>query len=539
MNKKIKKAKIVKVKYLYRLNLDININKMGKPILVWDNYCLEYDFDKREIRKTPDKVIPQFPIIYKKNETPWDFGNLYLYDYWCNEAEIDAKPLSTIIKKAKNLLAYLQWLEDTNLHELYAPIRSRKYQRVTYMYKSFLENQVNKRVNFGEKHGLSQSTASGKAAEVAQLYQWIEKKNTELSFLPSDIKIKQIFYSEVKTMRRQGNKFIEYFATDLHLKSSTKREKLFDGCIYAEESTSGVKPLSARDVKIFLWALKEATNDRQMQLMHWFLLFTGARKQVVCTLTVGAIRLAMETYKTKTIARIPVGMGTLIDNKKNHTYYVQVPMELLQQIYNWVMYSPIYKRRQKLSFYGNSDKNYAFLTKNGNPFYMSKRQIRDIQDFSVSNTVAKKDRFFGGGKSNEGAALNYFVNNKLIVWINENLNELIDRWNKENINTPHFKPDDSQQPFQEGFHEQNLRATFGMQFVRRWEQALIEKNQTFNNKERTVCMGMLMKLMGHQSEVTTWHYLDYDQLAREKFSLDIKIENALYPKDTMDIFDES
>jgi integrase len=528
------KARLVKIKNLYRLDIDINLDVNGEAVAVWNNYCFQYDLDQTEMNRVPDKVIPQFPIIYKGDGSPWDLGNLYLYDYWCKEADTDAKFLSTIIKKAKNLLAYLQWMEEVNLNEFFSPQRSRKFQRVTYMYKSYLEGEIHKRVRLGNGHGISPNTAAGKSAEVAQFYQWIERKNNELSFLPNDVKIKNVFYSEVRSMRKYGKGFIETLSTDLHFKKSTKRERFFDGRIYAEEGTSGVRPLSERDVQFLMWALREATDDRQMQLMYWFLLFTGARKQVVCTLTIGAVKLAIDTYKMEKIAYIPVGVGTYIDNKNDYAYCIQVPVALLQQIYNWVMYSPVYKRRKELSFYGDSDKNYAFLTKNGNPFYMSKRQIRDIQDYSVSRSVAKKDRIYGGGKSSEGSALNSFADRKLIAWITDNFNELVDRWNKKHELIQQFKPHDEPPPFQEGFHPHNLRATFGMRFVRQWEQALIEQNKELSSAERTVCMGKLKRLMGHESEVTTWHYLDFSQLLKEKELLDMKLEAALYPNDILE-----
>lgn len=530
-----RKARIVKVESLYRLDVSIEIDGNGEPYIQWDNYDLGYDHELRAFQKTPDRVIPMFPIIYKRDSTPWDLGNLYLYDYWCVEADLDSKPMATILKKAKNLLSYLQWLESNELDVFHAPARSRKFQRCTYMYKKYLESEVIKAATNGRGEGLAQSTASGKAAEVAQFYQWIEAKNSVLSFLPKDLTIKNVFYSEVKSMQKYGKGFTEVVGTDLHLRKSTIRDYVFDGHIYAEEGTTGVMPLSERDTQFILWAL-EAIGEPQMQLMFWLMLLAGARKQVVCTITVGAIKSAIKTYENERVARIPVGSGTEIDNKNNHFYYLHVPMPLLKKVHDWINYSPIYKRRQAISFYGEDDRNYAFLTKNGNPFYIAKRQIRDLEDITVSRSVAKKDRISISGKSNDGSSLNYFSNHKVIPWIESNFSSFVDRWNELNGYDKSFTPDDGTIPFQVGFHLHNLRATFGMRFIRTWERSLIKAGKEFNNKERGLCMGRLMKMMGHENESTTWHYLDYDSLLNEQGYMDVAVEKAIYPNNLSGVF---
>jgi hypothetical protein len=478
------RSKIIYIQRLYRLEVGLVVNADGTPVVEWTNRTLHWNSDKHKFEETSDLMIGRFPIIYRNNE-PWDLGNLYLYRWWLNFAESSPRSIVTIDRKAKNLLSYLHFIEEQKTDDLpldifYAPLRSRKNQRVTYLYKSYLTRLFEQRQN-------TLKTVKQKAAEVAAFYMFL---NTH-KLSPSGEEIEDRFYSlkQNKVVVKGGRKF-HVTTTDIHITTATIEESRFD-LIEGEEG--GVRPLSEKEVEWILEGL-EALGNRQMQLMVWLALYTGARKQTICTLSIEAIRRAYESYRTAKEARIAVGPMTDVDTKGNVRYVLKVPSALVAQVYDWVKYSEIYKERSEKSFYGDSSRNYVFLTKFGRPFYTANRHVYDAADPNYSLTLKKRER--GQVGLQLGGSINDFVNQKLIPWIRQHKDK-------------QYK----------GFRFHDLRATRGMRFVRKAKRLGMSDTEIITH---------VKGLLGHKQEATTMMYLKYDELVQLQKEKNEIVHEAMY-----------
>ncbi|MBE0463919.1 MAG: hypothetical protein ACTIDY_08495 [Halomonadaceae bacterium] len=353
------KAKIVDIKRFYRVEGRlIKSSDSNEFYIEWGNYNLDWNPQSKRFESTPDLMLEDFPVIYQSDGTPWDLGNLYLYWWWNNNADYNAKSISTIKRKAKHLLHYLQWLEDSQslerpYHVFYAPKGLRPRQRVTYQYKRYLQSLYLDNTN-------ALSVVKGKAAEVAQFYMFLNQYNLQPPDMP---KIEGHFYriKQAKRFTPRGTAH-QIVYTDIHITESMLKENDSE-TIGGEDGK--VRPLSTKEKDWVLEGL-ETLGDRQMQLIHWLGLYSGARKQTICTLTVDSIKEAYIAYQGSAEARVKVGPGTGIDTKNNVNYVLRIPFGLVKAVYNWIVRSPIYKERRAISFYGESDQNYCFLTKNGN-----------------------------------------------------------------------------------------------------------------------------------------------------------------------------
>jgi|GEM_PF-642122 len=513
------KAKIIYIQRLYHINLELysSSKNIENIIVIWENHN-HYTPDSLSTHSLiTDRLIEGYPILYKSDGAPWDLANLYLYEWWQSEADYDEVSTSTIVRKAKHLLNYLKWIEHLqsqghDVDEFYAPERSRPRNRITYMYKSHLKQlyetyQNNKRLN-------SLSTVKGKSGEVAQFYIFLNQYKLH----PEGKVIEGLFYNPLnsKKLTKYGIRNIYY--TDLHFKMrSSETERNRSDIIWGEEG--GVRPLSERDTQFILWAL-DSVEDRQQQLIHWFAIFTGARKQTICTLHVHAIQQAWRKYQDQSFGYISVGPSTGVDTKKNVKYDIMVPISLLKAIYQWITFSPVYKHRALKSFYGNSIHNYCFLNKQGNPYYVARRHRLAMDTPDTSTSLLYSDKSKKAGRAT-GDRINAFDRDILIPWINDNFDQLVNRWINDNKNIKYSDKNAYKEPFYENFKFHDLRATFGMRFIRNWERKYGDING---------CKTTLVKLMGHSPHGnTTDIYINYDEVNNTLKTKNEKVAEVMYP----------
>lgn len=478
------RSKIVYIQRLYRLDGEIVVSSNGIPAIKWTNRTLHWNTDQQKFEETSDLMIERFPIIYRNCE-PWDLGNLYLYHWWLSFAESSPRSIVTIDRKAKSLLSYLHFIEEHKTDELpldifYAPLRSRKNQRVTYLYKSYLTKLFENKQN-------TLNTVKQKAAEVAAFYMFLNKH--KLNPLGEEIEDRFYTLKHNKVIVREGRKF-SVTTSDIHITKATLTETQFD-LIQGEEG--GVRPLSETEVEWILEGL-EALGNRQMQLIFWLALYTGARKQTICTLSCQAIQKSYESSRVTKEARILVGPMTGVDTKHSVQYVLKAPSSLVEQVYDWITYSEIYKERKKKSFYGDSPQNYIFLTKFGRPFYTANRHSNDVADPTYSMTLKKSERGQAGRQL--GGSINDFLNQKLIPWI---------RQHKDG----QYK----------GFNFHDLRATRGMRFVRKAKVLGMSDSEIITH---------VKGLLGHKHESTTMMYLKYDEFVQEQKEKNKTVHDAMY-----------
>ncbi|MGP4846194.1 hypothetical protein ACTXGQ_18850 [Marinobacter sp. 1Y8] len=427
-----------------------------------------YDFSKGIMPKT-ERLIRNFPIILRDSGEPWDLGNLYLQRYFYHVAKNSEPTIDTIHSKAKHLAGYLRWIESMqmkghDIHELYFP--DDPDDRVTYVYKRYLQSLLRRTPKV-----ISLSTVKERMSQVIQFYRgitdWGIVEASEIENEPY-----QEFPVSIQYVNRKGLKAIlSSVTTDLSFKVSTKSD---DEVVINDGER--LLPLSVDDQQIMLGELEKYDN-RVFQLMVQVALRTGARLQSVCTLRISDLKVLKKKRPNKYGELIlKIGLSYLTDikgeNKFNKQGLIFFPFDLVDELLDYTSSSHARELRKE-SFYGDTDENYVFLNAEGRPFYTSHKEMSDRVNPEYSERVHLRDR------------VDFPTANGQAV------NNLMRRFKKaiyaDNPDFPAFK-----------FHD--LRATYGMNFMRDWINA---------KKNVNVGVGELKRRLSHSSVFTTYQYLNY------------------------------
>lgn len=417
-----------------------------------------------------DGIIRNFPILFRGNGEPWDIANLYLMNKMAEMAKFDQVSVDTLETHAVHLLGFLRWLEDNNsrgneINEYTFP--DEPHNRVTYVYRRYLMRQLRK-----TPQPFSLNVASTRMGIVVAFYKaLITGGLVESSKLPNPPYEKQV--AGIPYINPQGLARIkEVQTTDLSIRVP-KRDQIAD----PEHLNDGEKlrPLDSKDQKIIADKLSKYGNYC-FELMMLFAVETGARKQTVCTLRIHHLKNILENQTGQEL-RLKVGAGSEVDIKNKgslRSYRLHIPRYLARVLLAYVDSEDARARRAK-SFYGESDRNYVFLSESGTPFYTSKAEIRDREDSKFSSRMAAKNRI--DFSPTKGRSINNLIE-RLIGKIKED--------------HPDFKD----------FRFHDLRATYGMNFVRHHEAL---------GKTRSWCIDQLKVRLGHRHTSTTELYLDFDK----------------------------
>jgi len=73
---------------------------------------LKYIDFREGIIPQQERLIRNFPIIFRDSGEPWDLGNLYIQRCFYEAAKVKDPTISTFNSKAKHLTAYLRWVES-------------------------------------------------------------------------------------------------------------------------------------------------------------------------------------------------------------------------------------------------------------------------------------------------------------------------------------------------------------------------------------------------------------------------------------------
>ena len=415
--------------------------------------------------KPNDNWITTFPVIIQCNGIPWQIGNLFL----TNRFERDPSMLpeeKTYRGIADDLLAYLRFMEDFDLDYLYLPKNRRK--SVIYRYRSYLERLV-------FKGTIKASTAKQRMNRVIFFYRSIIKwkliPEKDLSSLPFE-EIKLSIFSPNSAGYWMG---YSISSSDLALKMPNKthfNDTIIDG--------GELRPLSLQEQKTLLKYLL-LNGSREMQLIFYFSLFTGARIQTCCTLRIRDLHGKLDSEGH---LRLPIGLGTGIDSKGGKRMTLKAPSWLINDLKIYAN-SDRAKRRRTNSFYQQSENNYVFLTNRGEPYYTSKLEKLDRlsrPDATINTPL----------KVHDGETIRAFVNK-----INSHLKEM----------NPDFF----------GFRFHDLRATFGMN--------LLDSLLASLGKDQTAKAALIevQQRLGHKNLTTTMQYLNY----RGRISERVRTQDAL------------
>ncbi|MCW3148166.1 site-specific integrase [Stutzerimonas stutzeri] len=420
-----------------------------------------------------DGYFPNFPILIQGDGAPWEIANLYLTTKLRSESGYESRTFRGI---ADHLLDYLRFLEDEGLDYLQFPRNDRL--KVTFRYKQRLVEQV----TGGD---LSASTAKARINAVVNFYRGIMHWNL--------IARNQIQNAPFEEVERYINVTSEHgIQNALKIKShnlaipTPKKQRQSE---YINDG-GDLRPLTVAEQESVLKALQ--ASSREYQLMFYFALFTGARVQTVGTLRVKHLQGKLDGGG---YLRLPIGHGTQIDTKRGKPMTLLVPGWLVQDILVYSR-SPEATKRRERSFYGDTEDNYVFLSKNGIPYYTSKKEIYDRRDASVNRHAGMADQALNVSIQ-DGATLRQHIRDILL---------------------PRIHP--SNPDFQDfTFHD--LRATFGMNLL---ESQL----QHMGDQHITAALEYVRQRMGHADIKTTMRYLQYKSRLKWKNSVQHEFELQLF-----------
>lgn len=420
-----------------------------------------------------ERYYPNFPVIVQSNNEPWTIANLYLTCKLLRESGYESRTYRSI---ADHLLNYLRFLEDENLSFLHLPNNSRL--KVTFRYHKHL-------IELRDQGYISTSTASTRMNAIANFYrhivEWGLISKTEILNPPFDD-----IHKKIKITSKYGTQnIINVRSHDLAIPNPpppNQAEYIQDG--------GALRPLTIADQKTVLKAL--LSSSREYQLMFYLALFTGARIQTVGTIRIKNLRSQLDGDEN---LRLPIGAGTLIDTKKGNRMTLLVPGWLVKDLLIYSHSSEAIKRRAR-SYYGDTEENYLFLSKNGVPYYTSKGELYDRQTPAVKRNTSLTSRA-SGASIQDGGSIRQHIHELLLPRI---------------IND---RPD-----FQKfTFHD--LRATFGMNLL---ELQL----QYQGNKSVTSALDYVQQRMGHRDKTTTMQYLNYKSRLEWKSHVQSEFEQSLF-----------
>jgi integrase len=345
----------------------IHLSQFRKGRLVWsknDDRKYEYSFSHLE----DVGYFPKMPVILQSNGLPWDIGNAYLL------GQLEKPSLSnmkTLTARATHLKYYLQYLEDTGQHFLDLP--KKYYERAPQKFSVFMKQALN-------DHDFSAEHINNILSTVAHFY-----TNIRYESLVTEASLENEPFTPIRktilTTNRVGLvRSIQAVTNDLRIKSSRRPMpqlgKLKDG--------GSLRPLTPEEQRIIGEGLRKNYASIELELMIRVALETGARQQTVCTLSLDCIKRAYdELERSHNIESVVINTGHRYkaDTKGGRLNRLIFRRELINDLITYIYCERAEKRRgRENSFYAETDENYLFLTRDGNPYLTAQREIVDRQD---------------------------------------------------------------------------------------------------------------------------------------------------------------
>ncbi len=427
----------------------------GKVIYKNRNGCLE---DGWEWEREPG-FWPDMPVIMNGNGVPWDLGNAYLL---CHLNTAFRTKMESIKDRAKSLCFYLKFIEDEGLDLIEFPVQTRR--RPTYLFRYKLQELIDL--------GMAPSTASKHIGHVIAFYRGILTYGLVNESCIGARPFRS-FKRYVHILTSEGlSRFKEVQTTDISIKvtkAGTRPDRIMDGGV--------LRPLSIAEQQALMWGLGQKYCTVETELIMLTILNTGARIQSACTLRVGHIKDAYDELKRSGNSWVFIHSHRSrfpIDTKFGKPNIFRFPKTLIEKLFVYIN-SEVHAKRMKNSFFGLNDENYVFLTEQSNPFYSSRSEIRRRQ-YEAAHSVVNRPEFSPQNGSTFRA----------------NVRNFITRVKRERPELEEFAPHD-------------LRATFGMNIVRKLAYDP-EKRFTTTHIELAV-----KTALNHNDIATSRRYVNFDE----------------------------
>ncbi|RMR86305.1 site-specific integrase [Pseudomonas coronafaciens] len=401
--------------------------------------------------------LRNIPVILKPEGTIWHHGSLYLLS---RASEYNPPSDQTLRSTAKALVDYINTLTADQVDYLSTPLR--KSLRPTYHYRAELEERINGNL-------LAISTANSRISAVVNFYRWMKDR---FDYHPTqDLWIDEKRY--IRYSNRQGfSSGKEVITTNLHIKQSEQvntGEYIVDG--------GKLYPYCEEQQRALIKVMFEIQNT-EMILSFLVALTSGARSLATYTLRISDI-VNPEAVKGTEVS-IRIGRQTAVNNKDNKVMNIYIPSWLNRLIYIYIN-SERYQRRSRKAEQPSDGAQYLFLTSRGNPFHISKNDMRRGQGSPIQD------------------------GNSVRKYISETLQPALNKLDS---------------PFKFRFH--NLRACFGMNLL---EEKI--KGLPVNSVAYSRALGKVQQRMGHANRTTTERYLNYRENKELTFQAQSMFEQHL------------
>ncbi|WP_180175101.1 site-specific integrase [Acinetobacter sp. YH01022] len=430
----------------------------------------KYIFESRDKNNEGLKsYVAQFPVIIESNGQIWRLGNLYFISYMLSSTDISGTSLKSV---AIDLLDYYKFIVRNELSFFSFPKINKL--RATFLYRNYLLNE------FYERR-IHKSTASRRINRTVDFYNRLLTDG----FMTSKDFDNEPFERILKkiTLNNKFGSDFQKIVNSSDIAINTQKKNVFYDAIHDD---GRLRPMTDNQQKNFLEFLHRNSN-RQLQLICYFSLTTGARLQTICTLRVKDIKSLMSQLKKsnshKQAVHLRVGGNTGIDTKRNKEIILEVPYKLIIALNNFIN-SEEWEARASKNYYGATDDGYVFIAKSGLPYYTSRKEIIDVK-----NDINRKQETIRRGES-----------------VIKNTTSLIKKIQENYEYFPNFS-----------FHD--LRATFGMNYLKALVNANLDKDQ---------CLIILKNAMGHDNIETTLNYLNYRDVTNEFYKTQEYLENSLF-----------
>ncbi|OUS73797.1 hypothetical protein B5G52_03270 [Pseudoalteromonas sp. A601] len=465
---------------------------------------LHVDFSSKEkgyqVLKELSGYLPKFPIIVQSNSLPWRIGNLYLVRLVLDYKGPQYNP-ETHKQKAIALVEYLRFLESENLHYAQFPVQKRR--RPTYRFRNYLLDLVS-------KNEMAISTAQSRINQVISFYKTVvEWGLLEKSLIKDGLAFEQI-EKTISYINNTGfSKSLAITSTDLAISSNNAPS---DPDAIMDEGR--LKPLTPSQQIILLDTLKGFS--RGIELFFLVALYTGARLQTIGTLRIRHLKNVLRWEDGYAI--IPYGGSYDLDGKKGRLGQLWVPKSLLDDLLTYANSQAAIDRR-KSSFYGESDDNYLFLTRNGTPYYTSRKETNERRDadadYRVDGEHAIEDESL-----KKGEAIGVLIRQEILP--------------KIRITHPHFP----------SFSIHDLRATYGMNLLEACYRLIDRENFIRKEKKQPLigysnAVDVVQIRLNHKSRSVTERYLKYRDRSKWKAKLISEFESRLIGEMSIEVEDET
>lgn len=383
-----------------------------------------------------EDYIHGMKIILQSDDTPWVEGNLYLLSRARQYPKLSE---GTLCAEAANLREFMNVLEDHNLN--YRDFKGREFQRPTYLFKAHFKLAVARNEKDAE-------SINNKMRAVIRFYRWLMKYR---NFIPAKPPWKEKTLQVSRVDRHGVTRFREVITTDLTFPKNKDQSSdfIYDG--------GKLRPLHKFEQDATIEALLHISNT-EMLLAFLLSLFSGMRIQTVLTLRIGNVAEA-SAEDTDTYSVI-AGAGFFVDTKYGKKQNIQVPGWVHHRLYTYLQ-SERYQSRKRQALKRDESEQYVFLSRTGNPLYVSQLD---------------KDKYKGREK---GSAVRKFIKDALLPLLKARGHDL-----------------------KFSFHD--LRASFGMNLVEERKELL-----TQNKIGYLELIDYVARRLNHSSRKTTMSYLDY------------------------------